>query len=512
MGSVVSAFSQNETPVSKTFRVNYGDYSIELNPLKSQTTQEAQLFTAFYEGLVVYDPLSLRPSPGAAEKWEFSDNGKSLTFKLRKNLQFSDGTPLTAKDFLETWFLVIDPKTAAPFAALLDEVKGVQEWREGSLSDRSQVGLAAPDDTTLVLTLKEQAPHILSILCHYAFVPLHPQVRKNPTSNITMVNGPFRPKVLEAKHWVLEKNPFYWDAANVKMNNIDITFNNDSVAVTNLFREGAYDWIADSIDGNSIFNSRLISAVPLFGTSFLYFQTGHNPWDDARVRKALTLLLPLEELRSPYIQATSVLIPSFTGYPKPQSLGKQNTDEALALLKEAGYPEGKGLPPLNLVFPESNESKRITEVLTKAWGDTLHLEVRVQTIADRYYETLAHTPHDMGFFSWVGDFLDPMTFLVLWKKGSSLNSFGFSDAGYEKLLSDAASQSGDQRLKTLSKAEEFLLTQALLIPLYHNPGFNLIDPDAVGGWYANPMDIHPFKNIYIKPSSAIKNVVKFDLN
>lgn len=84
LGSVVSAFSQNEPPVSKTFRVNYGDYSIELNPLKSQTTQEAQLFTAFYEGLVVYDPLSLRPSPGAAEKWEFSDNGKSLTFKLRK--------------------------------------------------------------------------------------------------------------------------------------------------------------------------------------------------------------------------------------------------------------------------------------------------------------------------------------------------------------------------------------------------------------------------------------------
>lgn len=503
---------EESAPEKRPFRINFSDGELELNPLKSQTTLEAQLFTAFYEGLVTYDPLTLRPSLGAASHWEFSPDGKRLTFTLRPDLKFSDGTPLTARDFVESWFLVIDPKTAAPFAALLDEVKGVQDWRKGVTKDRSQVGFQATDERTLVLDLTEPAPHMLSILCHYAFIPLHPQMRQSPTSQVLFVNGPYKPKQLGEKHWVLEKNPLYWDAANVKMDQLDITFSNDSTRVTDAFRQGQYDWLADGIDGNSVINSRLISAAPLFGTSFLYFEVSHKPWNDSRVRRALTLLLPLEDLRAAYLQPTSVLIPGFTGYPKPDSLVKQNKDEALKLLADAGYPGGKGLPSLVLAMPEGSEFKRLGELISKAWNESISLEVKPILVPGRYYDQIAKLPHDMGYFSWIGDFLDPMTFLVLWKKDSSLNTFGYSDNEYEKLLSDAARQSNEDRLKTLSQAEGLLLNKALLIPLFHNPGFNLIDPDAVGGWYANPLDIHPFKNIYLKPFKPLKNVVKFDLS
>jgi len=117
----------------------------------------------------------------------------------------------------------------------------------------------------------------------------------------------------------------------------------------------------------------------------------------------------------------------------------------------------------------------------------------------------------MGYFSWIGDFLDPVTFLVLWKGGSSLNSFSFNDPAYDALLTQAAGQKPDERLKTLAQAEGYLLQNGLLIPLSHTPSFNLIDRDEIGGWYANALDIHPFKNLYRKATRPVKNLVRFDL-
>lgn len=491
-------------------RVNFGANSIQTDPVKGQTALEAQVLTALYEGLVVYDPLSLRPEPGAAQSWAFSDDGLTLTFTLRDGLTFEDGTPLTAGVFRDSWIRLLTPTTAAPFASLLDPVVGAQAWREGKLHDASKLGIEAPSNSTLILRLNEPAPHLVAVLCHYAFVPVHPGWRASPTASPPPANGPFRMLSQKSGHWVLERNPQYWDVSHVAFTGLDLQFNDDAVTVTRSFKEGKLDWVADGIDGAAPLGAQYFSANALFGTSFFYFKTDRAPWTDPRVRKALILLLPLEDLRKSYLEPTSVLIPQFQGYPKVTGIEKPDHDQALKLLAEAGFPGGKGLPVLTVALPDNPSNDHFVDMFRQAWKE-IGLEVNRLVVKDNYYDQLATLDHTLGYFSWIGDFLDPVTFLVLWKGGSSLNSFSYSDPAYDALLKKAATQKPDERLKTLAEAETSLLQGGLLIPLSHTPGFNLIDRDELGGWYANPLDIHPFKNLYRKAARPVKNLARFDL-
>ena len=493
-----------------SLRVNFGSSSIETDPVKGQTALEAQVLTAMYEGLVVYDPLSLRPLPGAAQAWSFSDDGLTLTFTLRPSLVYEDGTPLTAQDFRDSWIRVLTPATGAPFASLLDPIQGAQAWREGKLKDPAKLGIQAPSDDTLVLKLTEKAPHLVAVLCHYAFVPVQAAWRTSPKATPPPANGPYRVKDLQAGHWVLERNPRYWDAIHVAFPTLDFRFNDDAPSVTKAFKEGSFDWVADGIDGSATLGSRYFSANAVFGTSFFYFKTDRAPWTDPRVRQALILLLPLEEIRKPYLQPTAVLIPQFQGYPKVEGITVPDHDKALALLAAAGFPGGKGLPPLTVALPDDPSNNTFIETFRQAWKE-IGLDVKHLVVQGNYYDKLASLDHTMGYFSWIGDFLDPVTFLVLWKGGSSLNSFSFNDPAYDALLTQAAGQKPDERLKTLAQAEGYLLQNGLLIPLSHTPSFNLIDRDEIGGWYANALDIHPFKNLYRKATRPVKNLVRFDL-
>lgn len=491
-------------------RVNFGATAIEVDPAQGQTALEAQVLTALYEGLVVYDPQSLRPAPGAAQAWSFSNDGLTLTFTLRTGLSYEDGTPLTARDFRESFLRLLNPTTGAPFASLLDPIVGAQAWREGKLKDPAGLGIQVPREDTLVLKLAEPAPHLVSVLCHYAFVPIHPAWRAGPTAVPPPSNGPFRLKSQDAGRWILEKNPRYWDAAQVALDSLELQFDDDEVAATKAFKEGNLDWVADSIDGDATLGASYLSANALFGTSFFYFKPAKAPWTDARVRQALILLLPLEEMRKPFLQPTSVLIPQFQGYPAVEGPKAADKARALELLAEAGFPDGKGLPALTVALPTASRNDDFVAQFQKAWS-VIGLEVKHIQVQGSYYDQLATLDHTVGYFSWIGDFLDPVTFLVLWKSGSSLNSFSYSDPAYDGLLTRAATEKPEDRLKTLSEAEKLLLDGGLLIPLSHTPGFNLIDRDAIGGWYPNPLDIHPFKNLYRKPPAPLKNLVRFEV-
>lgn len=492
-----------------TLRVTFGVGEINVDPARGQTALEAQVLNALYEGLVVYDPRTLKPTPGAASSWAFSDEGKTLTFTLRPNLTYEDGSPLTSQDFRDSWVRLLDPKDPGPFASLLDPIEGVQDWREGKLTDPKALGILAPQKDTLVLKLHEPAPHLVAVLCHYAFVPIAAVWRAAPSSTPPPANGPYRLVSQKANRWLLEKNPRYWDQGNVALEGLDLNFSDDAVAATKAFKEGAIDWVDDVIDGSATLGSDYFSANPLFGTSFFYFKTDQAPWTDERVRRALILLLPLEDLRKPFLQPTSVLIPQFTGYPKVEGLTASNRDEALRLLADAGFPGGKGLPPITVALPENDTNDQFVETFRQAWKE-LGVEVRHQKVKGSYYDKLAALDHTLGYFSWIGDFLDPVTFLVLWKSGSSLNSFSYSDAEYDALLKKAATQGTEERLKTLAEAEGKLLKTGMLIPLSHTPGFSLVDREELGGWYPNPLDIHPFKNLYRKPSRPLKHLIQFD--
>ncbi|MEI8094921.1 MAG: peptide ABC transporter substrate-binding protein [Spirochaetales bacterium] len=503
---------------SPTLRVNFGDSPISNDPAQGQTSLEAQVLSALYEGVLTYDPVTLKPAPGAAQKWEFAPGNMGLTLTLRPGLTYEDGTPLTSDDFLQSWLRLLNPALGAPFASLLDPIEGVQAWREGKLKDVSKLGIQTPAPDKIVLKFHEPAPQMASILSHYSFVPLAKSWRsqKQPAGVYPPSNGPYRllshslASEGSPARWELVKNDKYWDASSVKIDNLEFTFRDDKEQVTKEFKDGQYAWLADVIDLSATINGRMVSATPLFGTSFFFFESTKAPWSDARIRQALIKLLPLEELRKNYLQPTSVLVPWFEGYPKVEPL-KADKESALSDLAAAGFPNGDGLPPVRIVVPEGSDSQFFTDFFTKSWAD-LHLSVAAVEVKGNYYDQLAGQDATLGYFSWIGDFLDPVTFLYLWKGGSSLNSFHFQNADYDRLLVQSAKETkSEDRLKDLGKAEEFLLQQGLLIPLSHTPGFSLIDLQQVGGWYANPLDLHPFKSLYWKPLPSVKNTVRFDL-
>ncbi len=157
-------------------------------------------------------------------------------------------------------------------------------------------------------------------------------------------NGPFRLVSQQPGHWTLVKNDRYWDASHVALSGLDLKFDDDATKVTRSFKEGALDWVADGIDGSAPLGAQYFSANALFGTSFFYFKTDKAPWTDARVRKALILLLPLEDLRKPYLEPTSVLIPQFKGILKSSASRNPTLTKPWRSWPKRATPAAKGFP------------------------------------------------------------------------------------------------------------------------------------------------------------------------
>jgi peptide/nickel transport system substrate-binding protein/oligopeptide transport system substrate-binding protein len=191
---------------------------------------------------------------------------------------------------------------------------------------------------------------------------------------------------------------------------------------------------------------------------------------------------------------TTRLIPKLPHYPEARGIGENNTEEALIILEEEGFPKGEGLPEIVIKIPTGFESRRIALVMEQAWEENLEVEVSVEEYDfSEYYGELRNTSYTLGTISWIGDFPDPLTFLQMWTADSNLNDAGYNNPEYESIIDTSMTQSGKKRYRTLAEAEEILLQEAVVLPINHLPAWNLVDLFEIGGWFPNPLDIHPFK-------------------
>ena len=494
--------------------MNFPDL-VQWNPLFSYTANEAQLHIALFEGLLTYNPSDMRPAPGLAESWRRSRDGLRYTFFLRQNARFSDGTPIDASAVADSWFFLIRSK--APFRSLLDIVAGVKEYEEGKI-EREATGIQVRGPYELELTLQDPSPELLAILAHHSLSPVPANMRKERDwpafyqslyrvqgegmPDATLVgNGPYYLAYASAAGVQLERNPHYWNA--------------DDVASHKIFIQRYYEWQDDDIrsginsyqidwvaSGFSDFfqlrrRSELIVVGQSFSTTLFYFagsDEAKNSWSDARVRKALALLLPLEKLRSG-LGGTAQLVPEMPNFESGKGLEAQDREQALRLLEAAGYPEGEGLGLLVLRFPEAPVYERFAGMIREAWAE-LKTQVEVQ------YEDTSTFPENtkkvftLGVLSWVGDYPDPTSFLNLWRSDSSLNLSGYRDKNYDKLL-DQAQQTGEyrKRFELLSEAEEYLLQDGSVVPLWHSPSVNLYNRRFLDGFYQNVLNLHPLQTL-----------------
>jgi len=502
-----AAAADADAPKVREFVMADSPQTLSLDPLHTFTSFESQFYTAIYEGLVVADPQTLEPVPGVAQSWDSSDDGRIWTFSLRPDARYSNGDPVRAQDFISAWMRMIDPANNAEYSFFFDLIKGVHAYRTATPRDASTIGLTAVNDHELRVELEAPAAHFLKLLTHISFLPLHPSLVASTgwaTASSVIGNGPFVIKSRSEQEIVLEKNPYYWDRDNVAMDRLRIRFMDDANDATDGYITGRIQWVTRGlINGDKLQPSDKIEIYPLFGTTYFFFACDQAPWSDWRVRRGLALLVPWDAVRNKddFSFPSELVVPAIPNYPTVKGIASQATDEGKKLLADAGFPNGKGLPPVVVkVSSDSTVMKDLVQKMADAWKSAIGLSVIVKEVdPDSYLAETRKNDFTLAVSTWVGDYADPLTFLQLWTSTSNLNDARFSDKDYDAAVNDAITMTDvRKRYRRLADAEQIILTKAAVLPLDHSPAINLINTAVVGGWFSNPLDIHPFKFLTFK--------------
>ena len=491
---------------------------VELDFRKSFLASEAQLFTALYEGLFSYHPFTMEPVPATAEKWEVSEDKKQWTFTIRHDAKYSNGDTVQAEDFRAAWLSLLSPQRESPYSSLFDVIDGAREFRMGIEKKPENVGISAVGQKTLVVKLNSPASFFPAMLCHHSFSPIHPSMLKRENWSTyqsagkwepPVSNGPFRITSLNENAMVLEKSGSYWDAKRVSLNTITIRFTDDPDEASRLWNTGEARWLSGDFNWEALKDRSGIQVNAMFATHYYFIRSEQKPWNDYRVRRALILALPWDELRLNHALPAKTLIFPISGYPEIEGLELTDLEEAKKLLAEAGFPNGKGLPELALRITQSQEAARIGGLMAGVWKEELGVQVKVEVFPySQYFSSLKQNDYTVGSSTWIGDFADPYTFLQMWRRDSNLNDARYNDDDFERLMEKSMREEGDTRMATLAEAEKLLLDRGSVIPISYTPAINIVDTDEIGGWFPNALDIHPFKYLNFRAFRPLPGVVK----
>jgi peptide/nickel transport system substrate-binding protein/oligopeptide transport system substrate-binding protein len=483
----------------------------ELDFRKSYLASEAQVFTALYEGLFSYHPFTMEPVPAVAEKWELSDDKKEWTFTIREEAKYWNGDAVRSGDFRAAWLSLLSPGRESPYSSLFDIIAGARDYRTGRLSDPGAVGIETPDSRTLVVRLNSPASFFPAMLCHHSFSPIHPSMldKDDWSAAPPVSNGPFYITGREENTLILGKNPHYWDAPRVALNKLIFRYTDDRDECTSLWNSGEARWVAGDVNFDMLTDRSGIMVNALFATHYYFIRSAKAPWNDFRVRRALAVSLPWDQIRDGFPLPARTFIYRLPGYPEVKGFEEPDVEGARRLLAEAGYPDGKGLPDLVIRLTPSSEAARIGGLMAAAWMQELGLTVKIDIVPHgRYFQSLKEDDYEVGFSTWIGDFADPYTFLQMWRRDSNLNDARFDDADYEALIDRSMTEDGETRWKTLAEAEKLLLDRGTVLPVSYGSALNIVNMGELDGWFPNALDIHPFKYLAFKAFRPLPGIVR----
>ncbi|MBA3849735.1 MAG: peptide ABC transporter substrate-binding protein [Opitutus sp.] len=499
--------------------VSVGSEPTDLDPHVVTSLSEARILPALFEALVNFDPDTLAPTPGLAERWEVADDGLTYTFHLRA-AQWSNGEPITAQDIVDSWRRILTPSLGADYAYFFYLIRGAEDFHKGRTKDFSQVGLATPDARTLVVALTHPAPYFLQILLNSPWRPVNVRAiakvgdayargtRWTRPENI-VTSGPFRLREWTPhQHIRVEKSPTYWDAANVKLAGVAF-YPTDSVdAEERAFRAGQLH-ATYSVSLSKLATYRRDQPASLrmddYVNTFLFrLNTRKAPLDNPALRRALSLaidrgIITEKILKGGQKPAASFTPPNIPGY-TPPARPLRDLEAARRLLAEAGYPESKGLPPLEILYNNSEINRIVAEAIQEMWRRDLGVTA---TLVNQEYKVVFANRRTGNYQillgDWVADYLDPTTFLDLWRSDSGNNHTGWGSADYDALM-DRANRTADpaRRTELLRQAEALMLDAAPIIPIYFNTHVYLLSP-SVRGWKPSPMDHIDYRHVSLAP-------------
>lgn len=515
--------AKRETPAAsaakaQTLLLGNGAEPEDLDPQVVTAYSDQNILIALFEGLTAIDEKTSQPVAAAAASWEASPDGLVWTFHLREGLRWSNGEALTADDFVQSWERILTPAFGAEYANLLYPIKGAEEFNMGSTNDPSVLGLSAPDERTIRITLARPTPYLPALVAQPPWFPVNPRVldhfgattkRGTPWTRAGNLvgNGPF---ILD--EWtpnsriVVAKNPNYWNADAVTLRQI-VFFPNESPDTEEKdFRAGqlhiTYSLPLSKIEAYRKASPELLRVDPFLQTFFLRFNTKRPPFDDARVRRALSLavdrdLIARRVLSGGYPPAHSLTPPDCGGYTS-RSRVDLDLEQARKLLADAGFPGGKGLRPFEVQVRNDEVQPVVMEAVQAMWSKGLGVHMTIATVEQKTWIQNQQTlDYDVSTAGWAGDFLDPVTFLDLFVTGGGNNWTGWGDKAYDQMLDHAGSApSQAARFEDFQKAEAYLLEQGPVAPLYHGARAYLVEP-SVRGWTPALLGYHRYSLVQL---------------
>jgi oligopeptide transport system substrate-binding protein len=485
-----------------------------LDPAILTGEPELRICQALFEGLTTRNSKG-DVIPGMAQSWTLSPDGRTYTFTLRPNAQWSNGDPVTAFDFLNSWERALNPLTASQYSYQLYYLVNGEAYGNGKLTDFTQVGVKAPDARTLVVTLVHPTGYFLELTTLPILYPVHlPTVKKyghdwtKPGKIVS--NGPYVLKEWRLTDYILlEANPHYWRPVPIHRIKVLPTIN--PTACFNLFYSKKTDLILDKTSIppdliSHITDKPYFHANPFGATTFVRFNVTRKPFDDVRVRKALALALDKHDIvdkicRAGESVANTLVPPGSVGYTPPQGLG-YNLTEARRLLAEAGYPDGRGFPDVSLLYPiRGSFWPELATEMQALWRRDLginSIHVRGQEWKV-YLNTQQLLDFDFAIADWIGDYNDPQTFIDMFTTDSGNNETGWSNPQYDQMLQVSENTPDPvKRMQILHDMEKILVEDDVPIaPVYFWVGISLYDPDKLGGFHSNFVDEHPWGEFYL---------------
>jgi oligopeptide transport system substrate-binding protein len=466
-----------------------------LDPQLANTTAAARVFQALFEGLTRLDPVTLEVLPGLAESWQSNDAGTVWSFRLRANLSWSDGTPLTVEDVRASWLRLADPSTGASYA----------DWvRDANI----EINL---EDRWLMIFLARPMPLFDRMCAYHALAPI-PKILRNAAPGsfpaALPCSGPFRLLERRIRDRIrVERNPFSWRAESVQLQSIDFLTIDSQFTALNLFLSGEvlYTPNVPSLAVPKLLaeHSAIFAPAPQFATYFLRFHVNAPPFDNRDLRLALTHAIDRESLATQVgggRAAATSLVPNLVQGYQPAPAPAFDPTRARGFLAAAEKSLGASIGRLEYIYPSSELNRAVAEVLQQQWRDTLGLEVALVNLENQSFRPLQRNlEYQVSHSSWIGDYLDPLTFLELFHSQSSNNRTGFQDHQYDSLLDEASARpEASARFELLSLAETKLLEEAIVLPLLVDISQELASP-RLKGFHRNAAGIIDWARLSVEP-------------
>lgn len=508
--------SGTELAERQVLHVGNGAELQSLDPHRSEDVPSSNVHRDIYEGLVNEAPNG-DLVPGAAASWTVSDDGKTYVFNLRPEARWSNGDPVTAEDFVFSLRRGVDPATVSVYSYILTPILNADDITAGKRPP-AELGVRAIDEHTLEITLANATPYFLGLLTHSMAYPVYRASLEAHGEQFTRPGNLVGNGAFKLEEWVVQshlkvvRNPYYWDNANTKIEEVWFHPTEDQTAELQRFRAGELDMTEIIPTTQLAFIrenlARELVIAPYLGTYYYGFNVTRPPFkDNPKLRRALALAVNRDIITQQVLgagqQSSFGFVPPVGHYqqqqmPEASWTQAEREAEAKRLYAEVGYSPTNPLKT-QIMYNTQEDHRRIAVTIASMWKQVLGVEAEILNQEWKVFIDTRNQKRDTQVYrqGWIGDYNDPFSFLELLRSTAGQNDTGYNSPEYDRLV--AASQAEldpGRRMELLQEAERVLLADMPILPLYIYVRARLVRP-WVGGYEPNIMDHHRHKDFHV---------------